>query len=181
MVGLHNRVYEMKSKSREIPMRNQMRNPQQGVRRCAAFLTVLVLLGSTPLFAELGGNLDSVQADQARIKANATASQTSAYTVFEIKSPLNTIVREYARPDGTVFGVAWQGPFIPDMRQLLGSYFGKYARAVKAQRETTSPRTPLNIHEEGLIVQTAGHMRAFSGRVYDPRLIPAGVSENDIR
>ena len=162
-------------------MRNLLDFPRQGAHRFLGLVAAIVLFGSTCLFAELGGNLDSIQADQSQMKANVTVSQTKTFTVHEIKSSVGTVVREYAAPDGTVFGVAWRGPFIPDLRQLFGNYFDQYSRAARVHRETHTARTPLNIHEEGLIVQTAGHMRAFSGRAYDPRLLPAGVSKNDIR
>jgi Protein of unknown function (DUF2844) len=162
-------------------MGTQIKCRKLRVGNLSRLLVVCILLGPSSLFAELGGNLDSIQADRAQMKANVTISNASAYNVHEIKSSIGTVVREYAAPDGTVFAVAWQGPFIPDMRQLLGSYFEQYSRAAKTQRETHVSRSPLNIHEDGLVVQTAGHMRAFSGRAYDPRLLPAGVSENDIR
>jgi hypothetical protein len=83
--------------------------------------------------------------------------------------------------DGRVFGIAWEGPFVPNMRQLLGSYFQHYSEAAKAQRESHVGRQPLNIQEPRLVVQTAGHMRAYFGRAYDPELLPNGVSPDEVR
>ena len=144
---------------------------------------VLLILGlSFPAGAELGGTLDSVQADQAHMRADsAKVVKAGAYSVHEIKAPTGTVIREYVSSAGRVFGVAWQGPFIPDMRQLLGGYFQQYLAAAKAQREDHIGRQPLNIQETGLVVQSLGHMRAYSGRAYDPQLFPVGVSANDIR
>ncbi len=142
----------------------------------------VVTLGlAFPAFGSLGGTVDSVHADAAHMRASAQTTEASSYTVHEIKEPTGTLVREYVSPAGRVFGVAWQGPFVPDMHQLLGDYFEQYSRAAKTQRESHVGRWPLNIQEPGLVIQTAGHMRAYSGRAYDPELLPAGVSANDIR
>jgi hypothetical protein len=143
---------------------------------------VLLILGlSLPALASLGGSIDSVQSDQAQMRATTTISAEATYTVHEMKDPTGTVVREYVSPAGRVFGVTWQGPFIPDLQQLLGDHFEHYAAAAKAQRESHIGRRPLNIQEPGLVVQTAGHMRAYSGRAYDPGLLPAGVTANDVR
>ncbi len=143
----------------------------------------LLILGlSLPACAALGGTLDSVQTDRAHMKANsAKVTEANVYSVHEIKAPTGTVVREFVSSAGRVFGIAWQGPFIPDMRQLLGGYFEQYSAAAKAQRESHAGRQPLNIQEPGLVVQTAGHMLSYSGRAFDPGLLPTGVSPNEIR
>ena len=145
-------------------------------------MTAFLVLGSpATALGELGGTLDSIQADQQRMRAEAQIQPSQDYTVHEIKAPTGTVVREYVSSSGRVFGVAWQGPFVPDLRQLLGSYFEQYSRAAQAQRASRVGRQPLNIQEEGLVVQTSGHMRAYAGRAYDPGLLPSGVSANVIR
>jgi Protein of unknown function (DUF2844) len=143
---------------------------------------VLLILGTSfSAFATLGGTLDSVQTDQASMKATMKITQARSYAVHEVHAPTGTVVREYVSLTGRVFGVAWQGPFVPDMRQLLGTYFDQYSAAAKAQRESHVGRRPLNIQEPGLVVQTAGHMRAYYGRAFDPELLPVGVSVDDVR
>jgi hypothetical protein len=153
------------------------------IRTRAWAIAVLLALGLPfQAFAALGDVSNSVQSDQAQMKATLTIITADAYTIHEMKSPTGTIVREYvSRADGRVFGITWQGPFIPDLKQLLGAYFQQYSEAAKAQREGHVGRHPLNIQEPGLVVQTSGHMLAFSGRAYDPRLVPAGISDHDIR
>jgi hypothetical protein len=32
-----------------------------------------------------------------------------------------------------------------------------------------------------LVFQSIGHLRAYYGRAYDPQLLPAGVSTDDVR
>jgi len=134
-----------------------------------------------PAFAALGASLDSVQSDQVRLQASIRITVAGSYRIHEMTAPTGTIVREYVSLTGRVFGVTWQGPFIPEMHQLLGAYFEQYSQAAKKQRERYLGRMPLDIHEPGLVVQTAGHMGAYAGRAYDPGLLPAGVSDHDIR
>ena len=145
-------------------------------------VALLMTLGLPFLaFAALGGSLDSVQADQAHFKANRGITEGGVYAVHELTTPTDIVVREYVSPGGRVFGVTWRGPFIPDMQQLLGGYFPQYVVAAKAERERRVGRAPLNIQLPGLVVQTGGHMRAYFGRAYDPELLPAGASSDDVR
>ncbi len=146
-------------------------------------IAIVFLMLASPLlaFATLGASLDSVQSDQAHLKANMKVTEAGVYSIHEMTGSTGTVVREYVSPAGRVFGVTWQGPFIPDMQQLLGSYFQQYVQAAKEQRDSRVGRAPLNIQEPGLVVQTAGHMRSYSGRAYDPGLLPAGVSADDVR
>lgn len=145
-------------------------------------LTLWMALGTPVLaFATLGGSLDSVRADQAHFKANIRVTERGAYTVHELTTSTAIVVREYVAPGGRVFGVTWRGPFIPDMQQLLGGYFQQYVLAAEAERERRVGRAPLNIQLPGLVVQTGGHMRAYFGRAYDPELLPAGASPDDLR
>lgn len=143
--------------------------------------TLIVLGTAFPALAALGGTLDSISSDRSAMNATMRLTEVGAYSVYEIQSPTGTVVREYISPAGRVFGVAWQGPFIPDLRFILGSYFERYSVSAKTQRESHVGRRPLQIREPGLVVQTTGHMRAFWGRVYDPGLLPAGVGFNEIR
>jgi hypothetical protein len=146
-------------------------------------LVTLLMILCLPILASatLGGSLDSVQQDQAIFSANRTVAAGGAYTVHVLTTPTAIVVREYVSPDGHVFAVSWRGPFVPDMRQLLGGYFQQYALAAGAARRSHVGRVPLNIQQPGLVVQTGGHMRAYFGRAYDPQLLPAGANADDIR
>jgi Protein of unknown function (DUF2844) len=137
---------------------------------------VALLLGfSVPAMASLGGNAGSIQADTAHMNANVTRSSADAYEVHQLQSPTGTVVNEYLSSSGTVFAVTWHGPFMPDMQQILGSYFQPYSAALASQPHQYG-RHPLDIRQQGLVVQTGGHMRAHWGRVYVPALTPEGVS-----
>ena len=48
--------------------------------------------------------------------------------------PSGTVLREYAGPDGKIFAVTWNGPFIPNLKQTLGSYFTEFAARARRRR-----------------------------------------------
>lgn len=147
-------------------------------RSTLSVLLAVVVLG-LPAWAELGGNAISIKADQDKMNGALKVTTTLNYQVHEIQSPEGVRVREYVAPNGTVFGVSWQGPWKPDLRQLLGPYFDQYVRAVQSSPKTT--RGPSTIQLPGLVVQSGGHMRAFVGRAYLPQMVPQGVSTDAIQ
>jgi len=129
--------------------------------------------------ATLGKSVDSVQTDQSQMQASRRMlNAPTGYTVHEIQLPSGTTVREYVTAGGTVFGVGWQGPFMPDLRQLLGDYFPQYIDAAALKQ---SRHGPMTVAQPGLVVRSYGHMRAFMGHAYLPALLPQGVSVDDIR
>lgn len=145
-----------------------------------------VLLGfSLPASASLGGNASTVEADRAQMSASVQVTQHNSYAVHEMQAPGGTVVDEYVSPQGTVFAVSWHGQFPPPMQQILGTYFQKYSAALQAQSSQTQPKIyghrPLNIQQDGLVVQTSGHMRAHVGRAYIPDLLPQGVTVSQIQ
>jgi hypothetical protein len=142
----------------------------------------LLMVGfSLPAFAALGGDLSSVQADQANMKASLKTTVGEAFTVHEIQTRMGTVVREFAAADGKVFAVAWHGPSMPPMQQILGSYVQQYSAGVQAHHAAHVGRSPLNIQEPGLVVQSSGHARAYFGRAYVPGMLPPGVTPDQIR
>ena len=148
--------------------------------RCFWFTAPLVLLFglALPAWAVLGETAQSVQKDQARLRGSLRVSQTQAYTLHRIQAPYGTVVREYVSPSsGKVFAVTWNGPRIPDLRQLLGAYFSQFARAAQSRRG----HGPLLVELPGLVVQSAGHPRSFIGRAYLPQEMPQSVRAENLR
>jgi Protein of unknown function (DUF2844) len=139
-------------------------------------IALLMLALPLPALAALGGDVTSVHADQAQMKGSLKTTQAEVYTVHEIKASAGTVVKEYVSPAGKVFAITWRGQFIPNMQQLLGTYFDQYAQAAKAQRESHVGHRPLNIQEPGLVFQNGGHMRGYFGRAYAPDMVPQGVN-----
>ena len=141
----------------------------------------VILVAVLPVWASLGGDVSSVQTDQLRMQSTQQTTAKQSYTVYELRAATGTVVREYASPTGTVFAVAWQGPWLPDIRQILGTYFEQYAQAAKAQSGTRMGRRPLMIEQPGLVVQSGGHPRAFVGKAYVPGMVPQGVRAEDLQ
>jgi hypothetical protein len=144
-----------------------------------AAIGFIALLGAPSALAALGGAEATVEADRLQTGATHRVVTTDArFTLHELQAPSGTTVREYVSPTGVVFGVAWQGPTMPDLRQLLGGYFDQY---VGAMTERRTRRAPVSIQLPGLVLQSGGHMRAFAGKAYVPAALPQGVSGDDVR
>jgi hypothetical protein len=140
---------------------------------------LLLIAFALPVFATLGGDVSTVQTDQVRMKATVNVSRATNYTVHEMKAADGTAVREFVSPAGQVFGVAWTGPFLPDLKQMLGNYYNQVTAVAKSRR--ASHNAPLNIEEPGLVVQMSGHQRYFVGRAYVPGMLPQGVQTTEIK
>jgi hypothetical protein len=140
----------------------------------ALFLPLLAL----PAMAALGGDAASVQKDAAQFKAEIRSTQKQNYAVHEMQTSGGTMVREYVSPDGKVFAVSWQGPFIPDLQQLLGT---SYERFIAAGKNRHGVRGPLGINESDLVLVSAGHMRSYTGKAYIPQMLPEGVHADAIQ
>lgn len=156
---------------------------------CAAFSCGL-LLAAAPASAALGGAPTPPPAGAYASSlgpvahvASGAASATSAatYTVTQTTFGSGTVVREYVSTSGTVFGIAWGGPTMPNLPVLLGTYFSQFDSARNALRAAHPGRGPLVIELPGLVVRSGGHMGAFGGQAYLPSALPAGVSANDIQ
>jgi hypothetical protein len=141
-------------------------------------LALLILGVSSVASAALGENISSVQTDQVQMRATLRITGAEKYTVHEMQLPSGTTVREYASPSGVVFAVAWAGPYVPDLRQLLGTYFAPYIDAAQVKR---TGRNRVAIEQDGLVVHASGHPRAFFGHAYVPQLLPAGVTPDEIQ
>jgi Protein of unknown function (DUF2844) len=141
-------------------------------------LASLFLLNPQPAKAALGDQASSVINDRIKMKATAATTTAALYTIHELQTPYGTIVREYVASTGIVFAVTWQGPFQPDLKQLLGSYFDVYSTA---PRSLTSTRSQATVELDNLVVHVTGHARAFIGQAYDPRLVPGGVNVGEIQ
>jgi hypothetical protein len=157
---------------------SQMKSNSQISLSHASWMTIVLLMLTLPLpaLAALGGDVSSVQQDKAQMKGTLKTTENDAYTVHEITAAGNTIVKEYVSSAGKVFAITWHGQFIPNMQQLLGTYFDQYAQASKEQRESHPGRHPLNIQQPGLVFQNGGHMRSYVGRAYVPDMVPQGVN-----
>ena len=157
------------------------RNNYEGWRTKAPILTLTLLAITLPAFGALGGDVTTVEADTAHMQGSLRITHSGAYAVHEIQTPTGTVIREYASASGKIFAVAWRGPWLPDMQQLLGDYFQQFADAAQTQGNQRLGRKPLQITQPGFVLQQFGHMRSFTGRAYIPEMLPPGVSPEAIQ
>jgi NDP-sugar pyrophosphorylase family protein len=152
--------------------------------RIGRFAFVLLSLVARPsaAWASLGGTVSTVDADRVRVEgALMRIVRNNTYTLHEIRSASGTMIREYVDPSGTVFAVAWDGPWLPDLRQVLGEHFDHYQTAMRVRQQSRTGRGVVTIDDGGLVVQMSGHPRAFTGRAYLSSRLPAGVQLDSIR
>ncbi|QDZ27845.1 DUF2844 domain-containing protein [Noviherbaspirillum sp. UKPF54] len=129
--------------------------------------------------AALGGTVESVQADKSAMHAKAQVMPgAGSYSVHEIQLPSGTVVREYVSLDGKVFAIAWEGPSLPDIRQLLGAYFDRFATAMQGKHRAQRHAV---VSQPDLVIQSHGRMGAFSGRAYLPQALPQGVGADVVQ
>jgi hypothetical protein len=136
-----------------------------------------MLLFSPLAFGALGQDISSVPSDAARMKASVNLLPGAVYSTHEMRLSTGTTVREFASPAGQVFGVSWQGPSVPDLRQLLGSYFEQYLQAAES-----SPRQHRVVHIEtgDLVFESGGHMGFIVGRAYLRSKLPDGATADAV-
>jgi hypothetical protein len=139
---------------------------------------------TTPAYAVLGGapTWSSGSASNATILAQRLSAASVPYTVNETTLSSGTVVREYVGQSGTVFAIVWHGPRMAPLNTLLGTYFSAYLQGLSDARVTAGGGYgPLAVQQSGLVVQTGGHMGAYTGRAYLPQALPQGFSADDIQ
>jgi Protein of unknown function (DUF2844) len=139
------------------------------------FRILLALFLAAPSWAVLGQPAQSVASDQQRMRGQLSSVARQGYTVQQISAPDGMVVKEYLAPSGMVFGISWRGPTMPDLQNLLGSYFPEFQRSAAS----AGPRhRALEVRTDQLVVESSGHMRSFQGRAYVPSLLPSNVAED---
>jgi hypothetical protein len=145
---------------------------------------VFVLLCLVGLEAQAAlGSAPTAPVSQALTLKRALATTTGVstpYSQYERVLSSGTTVREYSRADGLVFAVSWEGPVLPDLNELLGTYFATFMDGVKQDGQSAGRGSPLQISRDGLVVRSNGRMRNFFGHAYVPALVPIGVEITDV-
>lgn len=131
-----------------------------------------------PAQATLGEDVKTVELDRRQIDATTQVRSYGTFTVHELHSAAGAVVREYVSPAGTVFGISWSGPSIPNLRQLLGTYAATFASSTHRQ---LGGRGHLGVREGNLVVESNGRMRSFHGRAYLSDQLPPGVTIDDVQ
>ena len=160
-----------------------MPDARLGVCAWACWLGMCLLAAPNNAWAALGGAVTAGAATPAAVQlrsAAASAPSNALYTVHTSTLDTGTTVQEYTTPGGVVFAVAWQGPVLPRLESLLGSYFGPFTAGAHAIRSQRSIGTPLVVGGAQWVVRSSGRMGHFSGHAYAPPLVPGGVTIGDV-
>lgn len=151
--------------------------------RCVIHIqVVLAMLGaSVCAYGSLGEKYTSVTTDQARLKATLNSTVRSSYTDHVITQDSGLVVHEYANSDTTVFAVAWQGPVMPNLEQLLGTYFSSFVSARQGKTTSAGGLSQFHSQQSDLVIHSSGRLGAFSGIIYVPSLVPSGVNAESLQ
>jgi hypothetical protein len=139
--------------------------------------SLLVTAFATPALAALGGDVTTVEADRARFKGVLQLTPSSNYSVHEIQTP-KLVVNEYVSLSGQVFAISWRGEGIPNLQQVLGTYYQKLQQANVGPHYN---HHQLTVSTPDLVFMSSGHIHGYAGRAWAPGLLPQNFSISDIR
>jgi hypothetical protein len=149
------------------------------VQRTISILCVLIFgFFSRDSRAALGGDTTSIEADRVALEATHEITVAPGWEIHLLRLPSGTVVREYVLRGGKVFAIAWGGPQLPSLRNLLGSYFEAY---VNSPRDRPAQHNLHIVAGPDWIVQSAGHPQAFLGRAWLPTQLPKGFDLTTVR
>ena len=120
--------------------------------------------------ATLGGDAASVAVNQRHFSSTRRVRRLPAGECHDLNLPSGPVVHEYLSPSGVVYAVSWHGHGMPDLRELLGTYF---SRMPGSRRRGGHHRMTLTGGD--LVVESTSHGHLFTGRAWVPSLVPAGV------
>jgi hypothetical protein len=143
-------------------------------------LMLALALAAAPCQAALGrapSDFGNASVRHARALAASGVTTAPSWDVRVSVLDNGTTVHEYAT-GGVVFAVAWNGPFLPDLRKLLGPYFDTLTN--DTARRPKAGNSQVRIHRPDVTIESGGHMRAYAGRAWVNSLLPAGFATEDI-
>lgn len=146
--------------------------------RALPFLSGFLLAYAGASHAALGGLPEHFNAEDLTVVSNVS-SAVSNYVMRDTTLATGTLVREYVSASGVVFAVTWDGPFLPDLKALLGKHFDTIV--AESARMPRAGRSHMDINRPEVVIYSGGHMRAFEGSAWIPAELPAGFTADDLR
>jgi hypothetical protein len=167
---------------RSLPQPSDFGSPSSG-RHSRLILLAAAALCAAPCFASLGRAPSAFAGTnaihQARVLAAGGGTSSGAtYSVSTTTLAGGTTVREYVGANGVVFAVAWNGPFLPDLRELLGQHFATFTS--EGARQPKAGHGRVRVAQPDVTIESTGHMRAYAGRAWVNSLLPAGFDKDTI-
>ena len=148
--------------------------------KAALTISLGLILAAIPAWATLGQPEASVTSDELQMKSEHRVQEFQNYKVHELTVANGMTVREYVSPQGSVFGVTWQGRSTPDMNQLLGTYVNNLQTATRAQTKII-PRRGMTVKTNDFVYSNFCRMRVCTGSAYVPSLMPSNLSAEVLR
>jgi hypothetical protein len=134
-----------------------------------AALTAAFFMGGS--WAGLGAAPGHWPAQAAAARSSTASTGSASYTVVQRQLDSGTTVREFVDSTGVVFAVSWSGPFLPDLKELLGAHFDSMVARGRGQG---AQRSRLAVQDSTAVIVSEGHMGAFEGRAWVPSRLPSG-------
>ncbi|MGV7246940.1 DUF2844 domain-containing protein [Burkholderia sp. PAMC 26561] len=145
---------------------------------------VLLAAAAGSVHAQLGSTLGNAAIGSGTSNALAAVihqAGNSAVRWQETTDANQIRVRQYLSPaTGLVYAVSWDGPAMPDVSALLGTWFDRYRQGASAALESASGLHSSRVDGSDFVVETHVRLRDFSGRAWLPDALPAGVAAADI-
>lgn len=144
----------------------------------ALLLSTVVLVMPAPALAALGESIDDLplavasSREERALSSRSFVRNSGSNRVRISLTSAGTMVRQFANASGTVFLVMWEGPQMPNLEKLLGTYYPSYANDLRSRR-IDGIRGPVQMHVDTIVVESGGRMRNFAGHAYLPALLPA--------
>ncbi|MGA7813491.1 DUF2844 domain-containing protein [Caballeronia sp.] len=149
-----------------------------------ATLAAIAIAASGAVHAQLGSAIATGTSTQGSSDASAVVMQNAANDAvqWQESTDANQIrVRQYVSAAGQVYAVSWDGPAMPDLAALLGTWFGEYQQSALAGLPNVSSLHASRVSRSDLVVETAVRLRDFNGRAWLPDALPSGVTAGDIQ
>ncbi|MDR3412443.1 MAG: DUF2844 domain-containing protein [Formivibrio sp.] len=143
------------------------------------FLAIVLFIACGSSQAGLGSTPANLGQQVIATKENPMSTGSSSYTYLEKTLDSGTAVHEYVAADGAVFAVSWSGPYLPDLKEILGAHFD--TMVAQSGKQARAGRSPLFLQRDDVVIVSAGHMGAFEGKAWIPGKLPAGFKPNDIK
>lgn len=141
-------------------------------------ILLVLMMGTVPGWAALGEYEGSVSLDQRILRGEIREVVHTGYKLHQIVTSDGAVIREYVSPEGKVFAISWQSRTLPNLPQLLGSYFPRVQQAAQAKVQRGGP---LVINTSDFVYFSGGRMMNFHGSAYVPSLLPKNVTAEVVR
>jgi hypothetical protein len=152
--------------------------PKGAPIRATPFFSALLLAYAGVSHAVLGGPPEQFNT-QGTTVVSGVSSAVSNYVTRDTMLATGTHVREYVSGSGVVFAITWDGPFLPDLKALLGKHFD--AMVAESARLPRAGRSHITINRPEVVINSGGHMRAYEGSAWIPAEFPSGFTADDVR